>query len=77
MISLDMEKEDFFIIYEPLECSYSSGNYDSQLQGCATSLMNFWILTGTNNSVGKGIQLQSSTLECIASSCWQKRDDVV
>lgn len=29
MISLDMEKEDFFIIYEPLECSYSSGNYDS------------------------------------------------
>jgi hypothetical protein len=29
MISLDMEKEDFLIIYEPLECSYFSGNYVS------------------------------------------------
>lgn len=26
MISLVMEKEDFLIIYEPLECSYFSGN---------------------------------------------------
>lgn len=85
IISIDIMKEDFLIIDEPLECSYPSGNYVSlvgfkgQLSLTCTGWYDFhyWYLDVEGPwefSVGKGIQHQSSILECIAFTCWWKRD---